>query len=145
MKNITSTYLAPVLLALIIISAPLVFARQAAAEQSGHRGRLAPPATLACDRNLLTSYNGEVSHYKRGLKATGITIHTDSGTIESLTLKHTSLDSLQQHFLLRGQAFTSDDWVSIEVESGVLLDGMRAIAWVCMDKQVAPVIDWQPL
>ena len=135
----------PVLLISIVMTSLPVFARQAADEQSGQRGRVAPPATLACDRNLLTSYNGEVSHYQRGLTETDITIHTDSGTIESLTLKHSSLDDLQRNFLLRGQTFTEDNWAGIEIEPGVLLEGMRAIAWVCLDEQTAPVIDWRPL
>lgn len=134
-----------VLLALIAMSALPVYARQAGSERVPEAPRrIAPPVTLACDRNQLTSFNGEIIDYKRDEHSTHIGIKTDWDTVESLILEHADVDDFSSHFLIFGQAFTASDWARIEIRPGVLVKGMRVIAWVCLDEKTPPVIDWRP-
>ena len=145
MNNALSGLRVPLVLALLFMAALPVCARQPADANSVNRDRTAPPSTLACDRNQLTSFNGEVTRYLRDAASTSITIHTDWDTDEWLTIKHPAPDGPRHYFLLDGQEFTRDDWPKIEAETGVLLEGVRAIAWVCLDNVTQPVIDWRPL
>jgi hypothetical protein len=99
--------------------------------------RLAPPATLRCDRNQLTSFNGEVTSYERTAEQTRIEITTDWGSVESFTLPHAD-GRVEQRFLLCA------DWSQVETAPGQLIDGMQAIIWVCEHPAVTPVVDWRP-
>lgn len=114
------------------------------ASDTGRTGRLRPPTTLACDRNHLTSYTGAVSGYRRGADQTWLEISTDEDTVEAVTVEHAGQPDASAHYLLRGQAFTANDWTAIEATKGKLVDDMRATAWVCDDGVTAPIIDWQP-
>ena len=114
------------------------------AADTGRAGRLRPPASLACDRNHLTSYTGAVSGYRREADRTWLEISTDEDTVEAVTVEHAGQPDASAHYLLYGQAFTGNDWTAIEATKGKLIDDMRATAWVCDDGVTAPVIDWQP-
>jgi len=138
--KLTTLLLAASLLAL----AQPAGARQSVDSRPADRGRVAPPAILACDRNQLTSYNGQPAHYQRDESATFITVATDWGTHESIEITHPAPDSIQNYFLLNGEAFPASGWQKIEAEPGVLLPGLRVIAWVCADGTTQPVVDWRP-
>jgi len=134
-----------VLLVLIAVNTPPVYTRQAGSERVPvARGRVAPPITLACDPNQLTSFNGEIIDYQRDENSTHIGIETDWDTVESLILEHADDSDPASYFLVFGQAFTPSDWARIETRPGVLVKGMRVIAWVCLDGETPPVIDWRP-
>lgn len=107
-------------------------------------GRLMPPSAITCDRNQLTSWSGVVSGYRRSAASTWLKISTDDGTVEALTIEHSDQSDASTHYLLRGQPFTAQDWKRIEQSTGLLIDSMRAVAWVCSDGKTAAVIDWQP-
>jgi hypothetical protein len=107
-------------------------------------GRLRPPATLACDRNHLTSFTGEVSGYRREADQTWLEISTDEDTVEAITVAHAGQADASAHYLLQGNAFGAGDWARIEAAPGKLIADMRATAWVCDDGVTPPVIDWQP-
>jgi rhodanese-related sulfurtransferase len=104
--------------------------------ESNRRGdRLAPPASVACDRNDLTVYSGTVKVYRRAKDKTVLVIDTTWGTTETATLRHTGTDDPSRFFLIEGTPFTSRDWSRIAA-------GMRANAWVCADGTV--IVDWKP-
>ena len=107
-------------------------------------GRLRPPATLTCDINHLTSWSGVVSGYRRDSQSTWLQISTDDDTVEQTTIEHAGQPDASAHYLLWQEPFTAADWKKIEKSKGVLIKGMRAIAWICDDGKTAPVIDWQP-
>jgi len=106
--------------------------------------RLAPPPSVECDRNLLTSWTGVVTEYQRRLGETRISIHTDYGTDESATLKHEGSDDPSGSFLIFGRPFQPGDWRRIEAAPGVIIKGVRATAWVCEIANARVVIDWRP-
>lgn len=119
---------------------------RAPAEQSAAggaaRGRLAPPASVACDRNELTSYAGPVTHYRRLRGKTVVVIDSESGA-KTVTLRHRGSDDPSASFLIGGKPFTNDDWKRIEERKGELRAGLSAIAWVCRDDG-GTTIDWRP-
>lgn len=102
--------------------------------------RLAPPATLACPRNELTSYTGLVRSWRRE-GAMVLHLGTDWGTDEVVTLP---TGDPTPHFRLHGAAFQAADWALIESAPGHPVAGLRATAWVCASAGIPPVIDWQP-
>jgi len=108
----------------------------------GGGGRLAPPASVACDRNDLTVYSGTVTHYRRGNDRTVLVIETDSDTTETVTLRHAGSDDPSRFFLIDGTPLTPRDWSRIESKKGELRPDMRANAWVCSDGSV--IVDWKP-
>lgn len=105
---------------------------------------MAPPDVVACDRNQLTSYSGDVSGYRRDGNQLWLQISTDWDTVEQVEVEVTRAAGTVTQFLLRGQPFQADGWSSLEQSPGVLRDGMRATAWVCQDGKTPPVIDWFP-
>ena len=107
-------------------------------------GRLRPPASLTCDLNHVTSWSGLVTGYRREDESTWLQISTDEDTVEETTITHAGQPDASAHYLLWQEPFTAKDWPKIEKEKGVLIEGMRAIAWICDDGKTAPVIDWQP-
>ncbi|OGT56863.1 MAG: hypothetical protein A3E01_18290 [Gammaproteobacteria bacterium RIFCSPHIGHO2_12_FULL_63_22] len=114
------------------------------ADASAPSGRLRPSPQLACDRNNLTSYSGVVSGYRVDPDNTHFEISTDEDTVEALAVDHDGQADGRAHYLLWGAPFTAADFAQIEKSPGVLIDGMRAVAWVCDDGKTPPVIDWQP-
>jgi len=107
-------------------------------------GRIRPPATLTCDINHVTSWSGVVTGYRRESESTWLQISTDADTVEQTTIEHVGQPDASAHYLLWQAPFTANDWPKIEKSEGVLIEGMRAIAWICDDGKTAPVIDWQP-
>ena len=107
-------------------------------------GRLRPPAALTCDLNHVTSWSGLVTGYRREDESTWLQISTDDDTVEETTITHAGQLDASAHYLLWQEPFTAKDWPKIEKKKGVLIEGMRAIAWICDDGKTAPVIDWQP-
>jgi hypothetical protein len=116
----------------------------AAQEAKARSGRIRPPALVTCDRNHLTSWSGRVSGYRRDSEQTWLEISTDEDTVEQTTVQNEGKPDASAHFLLWGESFAEQDWSKIESAEGVLIDGMRAVAWVCDDGVTAPVVDWQP-
>jgi hypothetical protein len=106
-------------------------------------GRLRPPP-LACDINQTTSWTGRVTGYRRDAKGLWFRIATDEDTVEEATLAGRTQADWAKQFLLRRTTFNAGDWSRIERKPGVLIEGMRATAWICEDGKTPPVIDWQP-
>jgi hypothetical protein len=105
--------------------------------------RIAPPSSLKCPRNHITSFMGRVTAYQRTHTRIFIRVRTDEETTENFTLKFTRNDDPTRLFLLRGEEFKQNDLKLIEVSTGRLRKPMRAIVWVCDDGS-NPVIDWRP-
>lgn len=105
--------------------------------------RVRPPARVTCDRNNLTVYEGVVTSYKRRADRITLTIHTDSDTTETVTLKYARGSSPTRWFLLNGETFGRGDWSKIEASKGKLHPNMRVNAWICTDGK-KPVLDWRP-
>ena len=102
-----------------------------------------PPEAVACARDQLTLYGGEVLHYRRGLGHTELRIRTDWASTETLRLQHPGTDDPSHWFLIERQRFSAADWPRIESAPGRLRPGLRVAAWVCGDGRNA-VLDWQP-
>jgi hypothetical protein len=100
------------------------------------RGRYMPPPAVACDRNHLTSYTGEVTRYSRKGHNIRLTLNTDAGTTETVSFK--SGDKI----LINADEMKEADWKYVEEREGKLRAGMRATAWICQGGR--PVLDWQP-
>ena len=131
--------------AVAVLLAAMTRAAALPTEQVARAGRRPlPPATLSCERNQLTSWQGEVRDYRRTESSTRLTIDTDSETVEELSLDFGTKEALRPLFLIQGRPFTDDDWSRIEPSPGQLKEGMRAIVWVCLDEQTRPIIDWRP-
>jgi hypothetical protein len=143
--NIQSTT-SNILPAIAFFCTALLACSSTSAQENAQRsaGRFMPPATIACDRNQLTSWTGLVSGYGRGAAKSWIEINTDDDTIESTEIDHHDQTDASASFLLWSKTFTAADWARIEKSPGVLIEGMRATAWICLDGQTPPVIDWQP-
>jgi hypothetical protein len=105
--------------------------------------RIAPPSSLKCPRDHLTSFMGRVTNYQRTQTRIFIRVRTDEETTENFTLKFTRNDDPTRLFLLRAEEFKQSDLKLIEVSTGRLRKPMRAIIWVCRDGS-NPVIDWRP-
>jgi len=105
--------------------------------------RIAPPSSLKCSRDHLTSFMGRVTAYQRTRTRIFIRVRTDEETTENFTLKFTRNDDPTRLFLLRAEEFKQSDLKLIEVSTGRLRKPMRAIVWVCDDGS-NPVIDWRP-
>lgn len=102
-----------------------------------------PPAAVVCDRSQLTSYKGVVSGYKRTPGSISITVSTDWGTEEDIVI-NSGIDAFESYFLLFNRPFREQDWPLIEERAGKLRPGVRATAWICLDGETPPIIDWQP-
>lgn len=125
---------------------PLLLSGTALAQddEGGHAGRLAPPVSVTCDRDQLTSWTGDVTGYRRDETSIWIEISTDENTVEETAIEHSGFADAAARYLLWGEPFGYSDWTAIEAAPGKLLDGMRATVWVCSDGRTPPVIDWRP-
>ena len=104
-----------------------------------------PPSQLKCDRDDLTSYDGQVLAYRRRKGSTFLHIRTNFDTTEEVTIRHPGTDDPSDFYLLNGKTFTRSDWRRIEKRTKVLRRGMRANVWVCRgNPSIQPVVDWQP-
>lgn len=130
----------------VVLLAGILLSCTVLAKDNGGRphGRIAPPASISCDRNQLTSWTGKVSGYRRQEKTTWLEISTDERTFEHTTIEHAGAADALTHYLLWGEQFRQADWQVIESSPGKLINGMRATAWICSDGKTPPVIDWQP-
>jgi hypothetical protein len=133
------TTLSLAIIALLLSSA---FAQGRRAPQPAAQ-RIAPPAALKCSRDHLTSFTGRILAYRRTPARLFLRVRTDEATTESFTIKLSKDEKAETYFLLRGEAFTQNDWQAIESSTGRLKQGMRATVWVCDDGS-KPVIDWRP-
>ena len=106
--------------------------------------RIAPSSAVTCDRNLLTSYFGLVSGYRREAAQTWLQISTDYDTVEEVTIDHPDNPDASARYRLWGEPFRESDWAAIETAPGVIIAGMRVTAWICDDGQTPPLVDWQP-
>lgn len=108
-------------------------------------GRIAPPSSLKCDRNDLTSYDGKVLTYRRRRGSTFLRMRTNFDTTEVVTIRHSRTDDPSEFFLINGAPFTRSDWRRIEKRKSALRPGMRANVWVCRgNPAIQPVVDWRP-
>lgn len=128
----------------VLIVTSILLAGAAHANGARVSGRLAPPDAVTCDRNFLTSWTGIVSEYRENEDRTSFTIHTDENTVEKVTLNHEGRLDVVTRFLLWGETFTQADWSQIERSPGVLIDAIRATAWVCDTGVTTIFVDWQP-
>jgi len=104
-----------------------------------------PPAQLKCDRNDLTSYDGQILAYRRRKGSTFLRIRTNFDTTEEITIRHPRTDDPSEFYLLNGKPFMRNDWRRIEKRTKVLRGGMRANVWVCRgNPSIQPVVDWLP-
>ena len=131
---------------LAILLTGILMSYTALAQDNGGRrsGRLAPSPLISCDHNQLTSWTGVVTGYHRLEKSSWLEISTDADTVEQTTLEHDDALDASAFYLLWGQPFKPADFKTIETAPGVLINGMRATAWICSDGNTPPVIDWQP-
>jgi len=130
-----------VLMVAIFLSSNFAMARESAER---HIGRISPPAIISCDRNQLTSWTGEVTAYRRETHTTLLEISTDEDTIEQVRIEHAGSVDASAHYLLWGEPFTHTNWAAIEKAPGKLINNMRVTAWICLDGQTSPVVDWKP-
>ncbi len=145
MKNESTLIFKPLSLALVFMLALPAMAQQTTEQLPDHPGRFAPPPSVTCDGRYLDSFNGPVTSYERGDGSITITVQTQSGAFETVKIDYVDTDSKAPYFLYQGQPFTDDDWARIEVEPGVLMEGMGVTAWVCKDGETGTILDWQPL
>ena len=128
-----------------LVSALILSGTAQAQDNDGeHAGRLAPPVSVSCDRDQLTSWTGDVTGYRRDDTSIWIQISTDEDTVEETAIEHSGFADAAARYLLWGEPFGYSDWTAIEATPGKLLDGMRATVWVCSDGRTPPVIDWRP-
>ena len=110
-------------------------------QASPQRG--APPASVLCGWDQVTSFSGLVNDYNRAPGIISFTISTDWGTEERVAIEQED-NEFEPYFLLFSRPFSKDGWQLIESEPGKLLPNVRATAWVCLDGVTPPLIDWQP-
>lgn len=145
MTNITCTFLNSRTVLVVLLTGVLIATSTLAQDgRSRAMGRIAPSPLLSCDHNQLTSWTGVTSGYHRLEKSTWLEISTDYDTVEQTTLEHDNALDASTFYLLWGKPFKQADWAAIEASHGVLINGMRATAWICSDGTTPPVIDWQP-
>lgn len=104
--------------------------------------RLAPPASVTCDRNELTVYSGRITAYSRTPTRTTLIIATDWDTTERIVIRYPRGKTPPAQFLYEGRRFTFADWSRIERLPRKLRAGVRANIWVCGDAR-NPIVDWQ--
>ena len=122
---------------------PLLFGQQRS-EGRDHGSRIAPPETLQCHRNKLTSYQGKISSFEfRGASAFELTIETDWGSEESFALETECPAALAALMLRNGQPLNADEWDRLQSGAAEMSPDTYAIAWVCEDGVTPTVIDWR--
>jgi hypothetical protein len=106
--------------------------------------RLLVPDYVSCDRNNLTSWTGQVVAYTHHDLKTVITLDTDDGTTETLTLEPSQTAALTAQYYVHGKHFELADWAKIENEDRHLLPNIRATVWLCSEASILPIINWLP-
>ncbi|MCO1336609.1 hypothetical protein MO867_19960 [Microbulbifer sp. OS29] len=106
--------------------------------------RLAVPEYVSCDRNKLTSWQGEVTKLARVGDGIELWIATDYGTNETLKLSMSSWKKLLGQFRLRGKVFQSNDWIKLVDPKIGFRPKVYAVIWLCEVEGHPPVINWQP-
>ncbi|MEO7246441.1 MAG: hypothetical protein ABIX12_15010 [Rubrivivax sp.] len=106
--------------------------------------RLAAPSGLACPRDRLTSFSGEVIGYDRVPGSLKLRIRSDDAHTTTIRLAPVDDDAARASFRIGGRPFETGDWASIELARSALRPPMRVIAWICEDGRTPPVIDWRP-
>ncbi|MBY6190695.1 hypothetical protein KUV22_09740 [Microbulbifer agarilyticus] len=105
--------------------------------------RLAVPEYVTCDRNQLTSWQGEITRVTRQGNGIDLAIATDYGTSESLTMTGASWEEVLAQFRLAGRPFRADDWDRLFDTEGNHQPGLRAIVWLCQAADQQPIVNWQ--
>ena len=124
--------------AVMFCAAVIIFSSPARAQ-----GRLAPPESVKCDPNHLTSFTGRILSYQRRPGRVTLRVRTDEETTENFTLRFRKSEDAARWFLLRGEPFKQGDWALIERRRYLLRPRMRATVWVCDDGS-NPIVDWRP-
>lgn len=133
--------------ALLVVVAGLACASCAAAQAGRNQQperRIAPPAGVQCDRNQLTSYSGTVSGYRLEGNQLWLQISTEWDTVEQVKIDGVARHEAVAHFLWQGEPFGAADWALLEESPGVLRQGLRVTAWVCLDEVTPPLFNWVP-
>jgi len=129
----------------ILLTGVLLSCNNPAEDNGSERtGNPSPSPAVSCHRDHLASWEGKVTGYQRDEQSIWIEITTDENTVEETTIDHKGFVDASSHFLLWGEPFKRTDWTAIEATPGNLIDGMRAIVWVCDDGRTPAVIDWRP-
>ncbi|WP_444936506.1 hypothetical protein ACJJIW_01320 [Microbulbifer sp. JMSA004] len=105
--------------------------------------RLAVPNYVTCDRNELTSWQGQITKIELEQDGVKVWIATDDGTNEVLNLTMPNWKGVLGQFRLRDKSFHASDWGSLFDTDGKLKAGVRAVIWLCNTEGVSPVINWQ--
>lgn len=143
MKRKSNALITGAMWSVIFISALPFPARQETQRQARGGQRLAPPASLKCSRDHLTSFTGRILAYRRSPGRIFLRMRTDEATTENFTLRFSRAENPTEWFLLKGEPFRESDWSLIERRRSQLRPNMRATVWVCDDGS-RPVIDWRP-
>jgi hypothetical protein len=112
-----------------------------AARSADGGARMRPPAQVSCGHGSLTSYFGHVVAYRRSARQAWLRIATDYGTTEEVTVPLASATDTSR-FLMHGQPFGTRHWAAIENRPGILRNGTRATAWVCLGGKQPAWVDW---
>ncbi|MEW5249081.1 hypothetical protein [Microbulbifer sp. 2201CG32-9] len=118
---------------ILLLSAPVAAQR-----------RLAVPPYLTCDPNQLTAWMGEILHLDRQGNRISLRMSTDFDTQESLQVDYQTEAALMEHMRLDGVPFSQGDWSRLYQPDGKFRDKLRAVIWLCEDRETQPVINWQP-
>lgn len=135
--------LLPFMLAFAVTHAGAQFKQSLSVGEQAISQQTTPPASVVCNRDQLTHYQGTVSGHSRTPQSISVTISTDWGTEEVVTIEQENGD-IESYFLLFNRKFREDDWPLIEEAPGKLLPSVRATVWLCLDDETTPVINWQP-
>ena len=135
-------FLIPVQLSLVL--ALLAPVEQVESQRSHQRSM--PPEILECDRNDLTSYNGALMAYTPHNDFTLIEIATEWDTIEAVRVPHSAEHKIEAAFTIHGEAFKPEHWAELGAldDNRLPTKGTQLIAWVCLDGETPPIIDWRP-
>ncbi|MCG9722093.1 hypothetical protein [Shewanella sp. Isolate7] len=100
--------------------------------------RLRAPDFVPCERNQLTSWQGEVFNYHRSETQIAFGIRTVDGTLERLDIAY-RLEQMR----LNGGLFTLPDWKRLELSPGALRPSVRVRVWRCDNAgAISFMIDW---
>lgn len=105
--------------------------------QAGGERRLAPPAAIDCDRNLLTSYEGRVASVSANPREWTVTLTTDWGSDETFKVATSRVQ------LVNGEPLESGQRPAFVDDNGLPEVDLRVIAWVCEDPATV-TLDWRP-
>jgi len=106
-------------------------------------GRLLVPSYVMCERNALTSYRGIVTNYQRERTLLMIELDTTQATHEKLSIQLNSDSERYINVFIDHHPMLLGHWPLIEDSRERIKSPSYVTIWLCMDNQVAPIINWQ--